>query len=212
MEPEVEHHVHESPPVMTSPLIALAFLSTVGGLVGIPIMKGWNKFHEFLGPVLGGHDAHVAGKSMTAVAHAAEVASHGEKAVVYSTGLELIMMEISVGIGVAGIIAAYYFYVKRPELPGKISQRFKGTYNLLYNKYYIDEIYFAYVVTPINIISTFFWKDFDEKLLDGVMVNGSAWLVQRISGGLKRLQTGYVQHYALSILVGLLVVFYLILK
>ncbi len=212
MEPEVEHHVHESPPVMTNPLIALAFLSTVGGLVGIPIMKGWNKFHEFLGPVLGGHDAHVAGKSMTAVAHAAEVASHGEKAVVYSTGLELIMMEISVGIVIAVILAAYYFYVKRPELPGKIAQRFKGTYNLLYNKYYVDEIYSAYVVTPINIISTFFWKVFDEKLIDGVMVNGSAWLVQRISGGLKRLQTGYVQHYALSILVGLLFVFYLILK
>jgi NADH-quinone oxidoreductase subunit L len=68
------------------------------------------------------------------------------------------------------------------------------------------------VVTPINIISTFFWKVFDEKLIDGIMVNGSAWLVQRISGGLKRLQTGYVQHYALSILVGLLFVFYLILK
>ena len=212
MEPEVDHHVHESPPVMTNPLIALAFLSTVGGLVGIPIMKGWNKFHEFLGPVLGGHDAHVAEKSMTAVAHAAEVASHGEKAVTHSTGLELIMMEISVGIGVAGIIAAYYFYVKRPELPGRIAQRFKGIYNLLCNKYYVDEIYSAYVVTPVNIISTFFWKVFDEKLIDGAVVNGSAWLVQRISGGLKRLQTGYVQHYALSILVGLLFVFYLMMK
>ena len=58
----------------------------------------------------------------------------------------------------------------------------------------------------------FFWKIFDEKLVDGAMVNGSAWLVQKISGGLKRLQTGYVQHYALSILIGLVLILYLIMK
>ena len=209
MEPEVEKHVHESPSVMTIPLSILAVLSVIGGLVGIPIIHGWNRINDFLAPVLGGHDVHLAEKFSSGIAYAA---TQGKEVMHHPVGLELFMMGVSVGIGIAGIIAAYYFYIKRPELPGKIAQRFKGIYNLLYNKYYVDEIYSTYVVTPVNIISTFFWKVFDEKLIDGAMVNGSAWLVQRISGGLKQLQTGYVQHYALSILVGLLFVFYLILK
>lgn len=154
----------------------------------------------------------MAEQSLTGVAYATEVATHGQEVLHHSVGLELFMMGVSVAIGIAGIITAYYFYLKRPELPERFAQRFKGTYHLLYNKYFVDEIYFAYVVTPVNMISTFFWKIFDEKLVDGAMVNGSAWLVQRISGGLKRLQTGYVQHYALSILVGLLFVFYLMMK
>ncbi len=214
MDPEVEHHVHESPPVMTNPLIALAVLSTVGGLVGIPIMKGWNKFHEFLAPVFGGHGGeHAAVKSTSGLAFASEVATHGaEGAHKYSVGFELLMMEVSVAIGLAGIFAAWYFYMKRPELPGKIAERFKGFYHLLVNKYFVDEIYHAWVVTPINIICNVLWKGFDEKLLDGGMVNGSAWLVQRTSGIIRRLQSGSVQHYALSILVGLVLILYLIMK
>ena len=209
MEPEVEKHVHESPSVMTIPLSILAVLSVIGGLVGIPIIHGWNRINDFLAPVLGGHDVHLAEKFSSGIAYAA---TQGKEVMHHPVGLELFMMGVSVAIGVAGIITAYYFYIKCPELPEKTAQRFKGYYHLLYNKYFVDEIYSTYVVTPVNIISTFFWKVFDEKLIDGAMVNGSAWLVQRISGGLKRLQTGYVQHYALSILVGLLFVFYLILK
>jgi len=212
VEPEVAKHVHESPPVMTNPLVALAILSTIGGLVGIPIVKGWNRFHDFLSPVLGGHEAHLAEKSMAGVAYATEVAPHSVEIMHHSVGLELLMMVVSLVIGIVGIITAYYLYLKCPELPERIAQRFKQLYHLLYNKYFVDEIYFAYVVTPVNIISTFFWKFFDDKVVDGALVNGSAWVVKRVSGSLKRLQTGYVQHYALSILLGVLFVLYLILK
>jgi NADH-quinone oxidoreductase subunit L len=214
MDPEVEHHAHESPKVMTNPLIALAVLSTIGGLVGIPIMKGWNKFHEFLAPVIGGHGGeHAAEQSTSGLAFASEVATQGAGgAHKYSVGFEIFMMEVSVAIGLAGIIAAWYFYMKRPDLPGKIAERFKGFYHLLVNKYFVDEIYDAWVVTPINIISNTLWKGFDEKLLDGGMVNGTAWLVQRTSGIIRRLQSGSVQHYALSILVGLVLILYLIMK
>jgi NADH-quinone oxidoreductase subunit L len=212
MDPEVEHHAHESPSVMTIPLMILAVLSTVGGLVGIPIITGWNRFHDFLAPVLGGSATHIAEKSTAGIAFASEVATQGAPAVHHSAGLELFMMGVSVAIGLAGIITAYYLYLKRPELPDKIAERFKGTYHLLSNKYFVDEIYSACIVTPISIISTFFWKFLDEGLIDGALVNGSAGLVKRVSGGLKRLQTGSVQHYALSILIGLLVVLYLIVK
>jgi NADH-quinone oxidoreductase subunit L len=214
MEPEVAKHVHESPPVMTIPLIILAILSVFGGFVGVPpiIMKGWNKFHDFLAPVLGGNEAHLVEKSTTGVAFATEVATHGAQGMHHSVGLEWFMMGVSVAIGLAGIITAYYLYLKRPELPERIAQKFKGAHHILYNKYFVDDIYFAIFVTPVNIISTFFWKFFDDKVVDGAMVNGTASLVRRVSGGLKRLQTGYVQHYALSILIGLLFVLYLILK
>lgn len=211
MDPEVEHHVHESPPVMTVPLTILAVLSVIGGLVGIPIIQGWNRFHDFLAPVLGGHEVHLSEKALTGVAYAAQAATHAEPAVHHSVGLELLMMGISVAIGLAGIITAYYFYVRRPDLPGKVAGRFQGVYTLLVNKYYVDELYHAYVVTPINIISTFLWRGLDEKVVDGAMVNGTAWLVKRVSGGLRRLQTGSVQHYALAILIGLVLVLYLIL-
>jgi NADH-quinone oxidoreductase subunit L len=180
--------------------------------VGIPIITGWNRFHDFLAPVLGGSATHIAEKSTSGIAFASEAATQGAQAVHHSAGLELFMMGVSVAIGLAGIFTAYYLYLKRPELPDKIAERFKGTYHLLSNKYFVDEIYSACIVTPISIISTFFWKFLDEGLIDGALVNGSAGLVKRVSGGLKRLQTGSVQHYALSILIGLLVVLYLIVK
>jgi NADH-quinone oxidoreductase subunit L len=177
-------------------------------------MKGWNKFHEFLAPVIGGHGGeHAAEQSTSGLAFASEVATQGAGEVHrYSVGFELFMMEVSVAIGLAGIIAAWYFYIKRPDLPGKIAERFKELYNLLVNKYFVDEIYHAWVVVPINTISTVLWKGFDEKFIDGALVNGSAWLVQKTSGVLRRLQTGSVQHYALSILVGLVLILYLIMK
>ena len=148
-------------------MIILAILSTIGGLVGIPIITGWNKFHDFLAPVVGGHGEHLAEKSTAGVAFASEVASRGVQGMHHSIGVELLMMGVSVAIGLAGIITACYLYLKRPELPDKIAERFKGTYHLLVNKYFIDEIYGTYIVTPVNIISTFFWKIFDEKVVDG---------------------------------------------
>ena len=212
MAPEVEHHVHESPSVMTVPLLILAVLSVIGGLVGIPLIPGWNRIHDFLAPVLGGHGVQVAQKVHLGLAYASETATHAEPLAHHSAGLELFMMGVSVAIGLAGIITAYYLYVKRPELPDKLAERFKGSYNLLTHKYFVDEIYHAFVVTPINSISTFLWRGLDEKVVDGALVNGSAWLVKRTSGVLKHVQTGFVQHYALSILLGLAIILYVVMK
>ncbi len=212
MDPEVEHHVHESPPVMTVPLLILAVLSVVGGLVGIPLIPGLNRIHDFLSPVVAGHAVEVAQKAYAGLAFASEGASAAAPLAHHSTGLELLMMGVSVAIGLAGIITAYYLYIRRPELPDAIAARFKGYYRLLINKYFVDELYDALVVSPLKSIATFLWKGLDEGVVDGALVNGSAALVRKASGLLKYVQTGLVQSYALSILFGLAIILYVIMK
>ena len=149
---------HESPPVMTIPLIILAILSTVGGFVGIPILEGWNVFHDFLSPSI----AHVAGP-----------------AVHHSMSFEIMMMLVSMGVAIVGIFLAYKMYIKQPELPEKVTKKVPGLYDLIYNKYYVDELYDATVVEPIKNGSVVLWKEADAKVIDGV-VNGTASLVERI--------------------------------
>lgn len=189
VEPEVAHHIHESPPVMTLPLIALAVLSTIGGFVGIPIIEGANVFHEFLAPAI----AHV---------HRPEV--H------YPISFEVSMMVVSVIIALLGINTAYRMYIKRPELTEVVTQKVPLLYDLVYNKYYVDELYDATVVNPVKTGSDFLWKGVDDKVVDGT-VNGSARLVEWLSVQIRKLETGYVQNYALAILIGavLIVGYYL---
>jgi NADH-quinone oxidoreductase subunit L len=197
---------------MTVPLLILAVLSIIGGLVGIPMIPGWNRIHDFLAPVVAGHAVEVAQKVSSGLAFASGGAAAAEPLAHHSAGLELLMMGVSVAIGLAGIITAYYLYIRRPELPDKIAERFKGYYHLLANKYFVDEVYNALVVSPINSISTFLWKRLDEQVVDGALVNGSASLVKKASGLLKYVQTGFVQNYALSILFGLAIILYVVMK
>ena len=178
-------HPHESPPVMTIPLIILAILSTVGGFVGIPLIQGWNVFHDFLSPSI----AHVA------AGHAVHHSSH----------FEVIMMLVSMGVALVGIFLAYKMYIKQPELPEKVTERVPGLYDLIYNKYYIDELYDATVVEPIKNGSVMLWKEADTKVIDGV-VNGTASFVEKLSAVIRKLETGYVQNYALGILIGVAVI------
>ncbi len=178
-------HPHESPPVMTIPLIILAILSTVGGFVGVPLIQGWNVFHEFLSPsiahVVGGHEVH------------------------HSMTFEVMMMLVSMGVAGIGIFIAYKMYIKQPELPAEVTAKVPGLYDLIYNKYYVDEVYDATVVEPIKNGSVFLWKEADSKVIDGV-VNGTASLVERLSLIIRKLETGYVQNYALGILIGVAVI------
>lgn len=176
---EVAHHIHESPASMTIPLTVLAVLSIIGGWVGLPEHWLWgNRFGEFLAPVFGHHEAgHV------------------------SAALEYGLMTASVVIALAGIALAYWFYLVAPGLPMLLAWRAKRPYDLLFNKYYIDELYEAVFVRPIQAASMWLWKVWDAIVIDGA-VNGVAELVAANSGLWRRLQTGNVQHYALSLLVG----------
>ncbi len=182
VDPHVAQHLHESPGMMTVPLIILAVLSTIGGFIGFPIVEGWNKFDEFLAPVF----------SKGAVAEAGH----------HAVGFEVTMMIVSIVIAVLGITLAYKMYIKNPQLPDRVAERYKPLYSMVANKYWVDEIYDWVFVGPLIRFSVFLWRIIDNILVDGT-VNGVGALVRGGSEIFKRLQTGNIQSYALSILVGI---------
>jgi NADH-quinone oxidoreductase subunit L len=176
-------HPHESPKTMAIPLMILAGLSVVGGLVGFPIIEGAHKFKEFLAP------------SITLVHHEAH----------HAMSFEIFMMAFSMGIAGVGIFIAYKCYMKVPDLPARITAKFPVLYEYIYNKYFIDQLYDAAVVEPIKNGSEFLWHGVDETVIDGT-VNGSASIVGWFSEHLRKLETGFVQNYALAILAGVVIV------
>jgi NADH-quinone oxidoreductase subunit L len=206
----VAHHIHESPKIMTVPLMILAVLSVIGGYVGVPhVLGGANHVHEFLAPVLGGGaepaKAH-AGISLLSQAWASSGESGG-----HSATLELLMMVVSVIIALIGIGIAYLFYVKNPALPKLLAEKKRGLYQLVLNKYYIDELYEILFINSLKNLGTGLWRGFDEFVIDGT-VNGIACLFGWLSSVMRRMQTGLVQNYAFSMIIGgvILVVYYIV--
>jgi len=193
-----DKHPHESPAVMTIPLMILAVLAVIGGFIGIPeIFSGehGNQFHNFLAPMFKDADRILATYNMH---------SHFE---------EILLMVLSVAFAVGAIMFARYVYLKKPSIAVNTSQKFKGLYNLLWNKYFVDEAYDAAVVNPILQTSkSFLWKIADNKIIDGV-VNGAAKVIDVISINIRKLQTGVAQFYALVMMVGIVVaLFWIILS
>jgi NADH-quinone oxidoreductase subunit L len=119
-------------------------------------------------------------------------------------------MLVSICIALVGIGIAYLFYVKDPTLPKRLAEKRKGLYALLLNKYYVDELYEVLFVDSLKRLGTGLWRGFDEFIIDGT-VNGMAYLIGWLSTVLRRVQTGLVQNYAFSMVVGgiILAVYYL---
>ena len=163
--PRGHHHPHESPLVMTAPLMALAALSLAGGQIDVP---------GFLEPMFPRAEAH-----------------H-----------DFALVAISVGAGAAGIALAWLLYILRPALAGALEARSGFLHRLLYGKYFVDEIYDAVVVWPIERISRkLLWRGVDVGLIDGT-VNGVGNRAQGIGGLLRQLQSGYIRSYAVWVLAG----------
>jgi NADH-quinone oxidoreductase subunit L len=115
---------------------------------------------------------------------------------------------VSVAFGLAGIALAWLFYVFKPGLPDQIAATFSGLYNLIYNKYFVDEIYDATVVTPVVAGSReVLWKGVDVAVIDGA-VNGIANRARGMGGLLKRLQSGNIRSYAAWVLLGSVVLLF----
>jgi len=195
----VKHHIHESPKVMTIPLMVLGFLSIVGGYIGIPhVLGGANRFHEFLAPVVGGAEP---AKTHTAIELVTSAWASGGEAGAHSTALEIPLMIVSIVIALIGIGIAYFLYVKNPALPKRMAETWKGLYRWVYNKYYVDEAYEVLFVNFMKGLGTAFWKGIDEFVIDGT-VNGIAYFFGRISGLIRKMQTGFAQNYALAMVLG----------
>lgn len=190
-------HLHESPKVMTTPLIVLGVLSVIGGYIGLPESLGGGAwFERFLHPVF------ARGQEVAKVAEAGE----------HSLSLEYLLMAVSVALVVIMIMSARRFYLKQAATAEKFEHGFGGLYTLIANKYYVDEIYDKIVVNPIVSISNLLWTKFDVLIIDG-FVNGSAWMVGQWAVGLRKLQTGIIRNYAFVFLGGaIFVIGYMILS
>jgi NADH-quinone oxidoreductase subunit L len=208
-EPRDKHihdHAKESPAVMTVPLVILAGLSTVGGFLGLPLITGANAIHNWLGPLVGaGHGAAPASGAAAAPAEGTAHAAAGHAAAGHSVGLEILLMVVSVGIAVIGILAARRVYLERPRMARELGARFAGWYRVLWNKYYVDEIYHATIVNPIVAFSRGLWKVFDVEVIDG-LVNGAGRAMRGAGTFLRPIQNGLTGSYAAAIMVGALII------
>ncbi|MCX7792991.1 MAG: NADH-quinone oxidoreductase subunit L [Thermodesulfovibrionales bacterium] len=179
---EQEHHLHESPPVMTIPLILLAIGAVGAGWIGIPPLIGealglhgtaW--FYEFLAPVLG---------------HPHSEGSHSA---------ELMVMTLSIIVGIGGIALAFYLYSDNGERAKALLKRplLKKIYTMLWNKYYVDEFYQLIIVRPtLWVARTVVEAVTDIGIIEAV-VNGVPSMIGRLSTKLRAIQTGLVNHYAI---------------
>ena len=174
-------HVHESPKVMLVPLIVLALGAMFAGYVG---------YESFVG----GKAADFWGASILILEHhtALETAHHAPFWVKY----------LPLFVGFAGIALAYLFYMFAPGLPALLVSRIRPVYQFVYNKWYIDELYDVLFVRPAFYLGRNLWKTGDGSLIDGVGPNALAAVTLNIARRASRLQTGYLYHYTLAMMVG----------
>jgi NADH-quinone oxidoreductase subunit L len=189
MDAHTKEHLHESPWVVTAPLVILAIPT---------IAAGW-----FIGPI-------VFGNYFDNVIHVLPQHNAIEKLGAEFTGIGGMMVHaLSTApfwLSTAGIFTAWYLYSARTDLPGKIKARFGTLYTLLDRKYYIDELYSWLFAGGTRALGTMLWKYGDVKLIDGFFVNGAARVVAWTAAFVRQWQTGYIYHYAFTMIVGIFVI------
>jgi NADH-quinone oxidoreductase subunit L len=187
MDEKTRSHLHETPAVVTVPLILLAIPSAI---------IGWFT----VGPVLFGDyfgDAIFVTESKDVIGHMAH-AWHGSLALLTHSVMTPVFW-----LAASGVIAAWFLYLKRPDIPGTIKSSFSGIYNLLERKYYFDDLWIKGFAGGGRAIGQFLWKKGDELIIDGFIVNGTARTVGRLAGVMRQIQTGYLYTYAFAMIIGL---------
>ena len=185
-----EHHLHESPSVMTMPLIVLAVLSCIGGFIGLPHAVG-----ESLGMHWHWLDHHLGRTLLMPAAH-------------MSVTTEIILMLLATTIAVASIYYAWRVYVKNNTLADEDHEISSGAHKLLAGKYFIDELYDRIIRKPVDIIASFLAKYVNPGVIDG-LTNGSGKLAILAGNALRNSQTGYLFHYILVFIIGLIALLFL---
>ena len=187
MDDEIKSHLHETRAVVTVPLIMLAIPSAI---------IGWFT----VGPVLFGDyfgDAIFVSESKDVIGHMAH-AWHGSLAL-----LQHAVMTPVFWLAAGGVFAAWFLYLKRPDIPEMIKTKFSGVYNVLDRKYYFDDLWIKGFAAGGRAIGQFLWKKGDELVIDGILVNGTARTVGRLAGVMRQIQTGYLYTYAFAMIIGL---------
>ncbi|MEW6330689.1 MAG: NADH-quinone oxidoreductase subunit L [Pseudomonadota bacterium] len=188
-------HVEESPWVVTIPLILLAIPSLVAGFMFLgPVVFG-GYFAESI-KVLPAHD--VVGQIAEHYAGIGPFIAHGLQSAPFL-------------LAVAGIVTAWFMYVRMPHLPGRVREKAGAIYTLLLRKYFVDEFNEFVFAGGARAIGRLFWKIGDVKLIDGLAVNGTARVIGWVSTVIRHIQSGYVYHYAFAMILGvfLLITFFL---
>ena len=187
MDKETKSHLHESPWVVTVPLVLLAIPSAIIGWFTVePVLFGGyfqdaifeTERHDVLARMAG--DWH---GSFGLVTHA------------FQTPI--------FWLAAGGVFTAWFLYLKRPDIPEKIGQKFSGIYTLLDRKYYFDDLWIKGFAAGGRRIGQFLWAKGDELIIDGIIVNGTARSIGRFAGILRRVQTGYLYHYAFAMFFGM---------
>lgn len=174
-----EHHLHESPFSMTFPLMVLASLSVLGGLLGLPEfwhMPNW--MHHNL-------DSVILRKNPSLLSH----------------DTEWMLMGLAVAAAVAVIYFTYLLYMKNKVLPVEKEEQMRPWQRLIYNKYFVDELYDAIIRKPLDFLASAFHNFLDTQLIDGI-VNGTGTLVKSIGSAVRLIQTGNIGFYIMSMTMG----------
>lgn len=180
-------HPHESPLLMTIPLMVLAILSIFAGWIGVP---------HVLGEYLPGHPSNILESWLHGIIKPIPGLTHADPT------LELTLMFVSSLLGILSAVLAYYFYCIKPELPEKVSTTLPRLHNVIYNKYFVDEGFFKFLINPLVNVSQSLWKNVDVGGIDKITYLASD-LFKNASSGLRQIQSGSVQSYAFYMLLGL---------
>ena len=181
---------HETPWVVWLPLVALAIPSLAIGYFTIePMLYG----SYFDGAIVINHEIHPA---MEELKHEFQSA--------LAMGMHS-LTSLPFLLALAGVVTAWFFYLKKPAIPEFIKQKSGFIYTLLENKYYFDRFNDWFFAGGARNASSFLWKFGDVKLIDGILVNGTANMVGKFSNVLRRIQTGYIYHYAFAMIIGVFV-------
>ena len=190
---EQKHHLHESPWLITMPLVVLAILAAVGGFMGLPEGLGYHHaLKGFLNPVFA--QALNPGEDMHGSAHE------------LSASMEMSLMAGALIAALLSIAYAYFKYVSKSEKPNEDGVPISFVRRWIYNKYYVDEIYHLFVGFPIGKLSELFYSLIDKTVIDGT-VNYSGKLSVSLGNQLRKLQSGYIGFYLLAMVLSMVVIF-----
>ena len=191
MDKETKSHLHETPTVVTMPLILLAIPSVIVGWLTIkPLLFG--EYFDGAIQVLPQHDV---------LAQLSE-SFHGS----WDFLLHSFTASLAFYMAFLGFSVAWLFYIKFPEIPNKIRTKMRAIVVVLEEKYFFDTLWMKVFPSLGKSIGRILWKQGDEKMIDGALVNGTAYGIRSIASVIRNIQTGYLYHYAFAMIVGLVII------